>query len=139
LGVVGDFDNYTIVKTFRDGQSSGGYYNMPFVSAASWRRWLRDTLFEETGLKPNTIRTFHKNLRKICKDEEVEELLKIANGCLPRVRLEHDRLNAKLNSLKAETGNTARTYQHFVDRNMALKKREGISTSNPRNSDNIAE
>jgi hypothetical protein len=69
----------------------------------------------------------------------VEELLKIAIGCLPRVRLEHDRLNAKLNSLKAETGNTARTCQQFVDRNIALKKREGISTSNPRNSDNIAE
>jgi CRISPR/Cas system-associated protein Cas7 (RAMP superfamily) len=30
--------------------------NVLFVSAASWRRWLRDTLIEETGLKPSTIR-----------------------------------------------------------------------------------
>jgi hypothetical protein len=35
-------------------------------------------------------------------DEEVEGLLKIANGCLPRVRLEYDRLNAALNSLEVE-------------------------------------
>ena len=57
-------------------------------------------------------------------DMEVEELLKVANGCLPRVRLEHDRLNAELNSLKAETSNIARTYQQFVDRNIELKNRE---------------
>ncbi|MFZ0514995.1 MAG: hypothetical protein WAM14_25575 [Candidatus Nitrosopolaris sp.] len=40
----GDYDNYTILKTFKDGLSSKGYYTVPFVSAASWRRWLRDTL-----------------------------------------------------------------------------------------------
>jgi predicted transcriptional regulator len=57
-------------------------------------------------------------------ENEVEELLKIANGCLPRVRLEHNRLNAELNSLKAETSHIARTYQQFVDRNIELKKRE---------------
>ena len=37
--------------------------NMPFVSAASSRRWLRDTLIEETGLKSSTIRALHKNPR----------------------------------------------------------------------------
>jgi hypothetical protein len=57
-------------------------------------------------------------------DDEVLELLKIANGCLPRVRLEQDRLNAELNSLKAEMSNIGRTYQQFVDRNIELKKRE---------------
>jgi CRISPR-associated protein Cst2 len=61
---VGEYDNYTIVKTFKDGQAGrGGYYNVPFVSAASWRRWLRDTLIEETGLEPSTIRALHKNLK----------------------------------------------------------------------------
>jgi hypothetical protein len=62
---------------------------------------------------------------------EVIELLKIANGYLPRVRLEYDRLNdemnlrkAEKNSLNAEIGNAVRTYQDFCDRNVELKKRE---------------
>ena len=53
-------------------------------------------------------------------DGEVVELLKIANGYLPRVRLEYDRLKeekssleAELNSWKAELSNTVRTYQNF--------------------------
>ena len=64
-------------------------------------------------------------------DGEVVERLKIANGYLPRVRLEYDRLKeekssleAELNSWKAELSNIARTYQQFVDRNIELKKRE---------------
>jgi len=62
---------------------------------------------------------------------EVVELLKIANGYLPRVRLEYDRrkeekssLQAELNSWKAELTNIARTYQQFCDKNLELKKRE---------------
>ena len=65
------------------------------------------------------------------KDGEVVELLKIANGYLPRVRLEYDRLKeekssleAELNSWKAELSNTVRTYQDFSDPNLKLKKRE---------------
>ena len=65
------------------------------------------------------------------RDGEVVELLKIANGYLPRVRLEYDRLKeekssleAELNSWKAELSNTVRTYQDFCDRNLELKKRE---------------
>ena len=64
-------------------------------------------------------------------DREVVELLRIANGYLPGVRLEYDRfkaenslLQAELNSWKAELNNIARTYQQFVDRNIALKRRE---------------
>jgi chromosome segregation ATPase len=64
-------------------------------------------------------------------DGEVVELLKIANGYLPRVRLEYDKvkeeknsLEAELSSKKAELNNTARTYQQFVDRNVELKRRE---------------
>jgi CRISPR-associated protein Cst2 len=54
LGVGGDFDNYTIESVLEmDSQAEA---NVPFVSAASWRRWLRDILIEETGLKPSTIR-----------------------------------------------------------------------------------
>jgi hypothetical protein len=54
----------------------------------------------------------------------VVELLKIANGYLPLVRLEYDRTKAELNSLKAELSNVVRIYQQFVDSNVALKKRE---------------
>src|ERR687891_810059 len=64
-------------------------------------------------------------------DGEVVELLRIANGYLPRARLEYNRcreekssLQAELSSWKAELNNIARTYQQFVDRNVALKKRE---------------
>ena len=55
---------------------------------------------------------------------EVLELLKIANGYLPRIRLEYDRLQGELNSWKDELRNTVRIYQDFCDRNLALKKRE---------------
>ena len=58
------------------------------------------------------------------KDGEVVELLKIANGYLPRVRLEYDRLKDELNSWKAELRNTVQIYQGFCDRNIVLKKRE---------------
>ena len=56
-------------------------------------------------------------------ESEVVELLKIANGYLPRVRLEYDRLKAELNSLKAEISNSVRTYQDFCDRNLEMNKR----------------
>ncbi len=39
-------------------------------------------------------------------DDEVIELLKIANGHLPRVRLEYDRLKAELDSLEDEKSNS---------------------------------
>ena len=58
------------------------------------------------------------------RDGEVVELLKIANGYLPRVRLEYDRLRAELNSWKVEISNAVRIYQGFCDRNIVLKKRE---------------
>ena len=64
-------------------------------------------------------------------DGEVVELLKIANGYLPRVRLEYDRLKeeksslqAEINSWRTELNNIALTYQDFCDRNLKLKKRE---------------
>jgi hypothetical protein len=57
-------------------------------------------------------------------ESEVLELLKIASGYLPRVRLECDRLKAEINSKKAELNNTVRIYQDFCDRNLKLSKRE---------------
>jgi CRISPR-associated protein Cst2 len=40
----GENRNVTIPKTFRDGG-----YRVPYVSAQAWKRWLRNTLIEETG------------------------------------------------------------------------------------------
>jgi hypothetical protein len=62
---------------------------------------------------------------------EVAELLKIANGSLPRVKLEYDRIRYELNYWKAETNswkaavsNEVQVYQDFCDRNLILKNRE---------------
>src|SRR6476620_12690235 len=59
----GDYENYTIVKTFEDGRSEKGQgtYRTPFISAASWRRWLRDTLIEETGWPASLKRALDRN------------------------------------------------------------------------------
>jgi hypothetical protein len=63
-------------------------------------------------------------------DAEVLELLKIANGYLPRVRLEYGRIideinwyKAELNSWKAAVSNEVRVYQDFCNRNLELKNR----------------
>jgi Bacterial regulatory proteins, luxR family len=64
-------------------------------------------------------------------DDEIIELLRIASGYLPRVRLEYDRVNEEINSRKTELNswkaaitNEVQTYQQFVDRNIVLKNRE---------------
>jgi transcriptional regulator with XRE-family HTH domain len=71
-------------------------------------------------------------------DAEVAEVLKIANGSLPRVKLEYDRIRyecnsleaelnamkAELNSRKAELSNAAGIYQQFCDSTLKLKNRE---------------
>jgi transcriptional regulator with XRE-family HTH domain len=76
----------------------------------------------------NLVNLFQK--ARICEGE-VLELLKIANGYLPRVRLEYDRLQQEINSTKAElnswkaaVSNEVRVYQDFCNRNLALKNRE---------------
>jgi len=40
----GEDRNVTIPKTFQDGRNK-----VPYVSAQAWKRWLRNTLIEETG------------------------------------------------------------------------------------------
>ena len=46
----GEDRNVTIPKTFRDGMG-----RVPYVSSQAWRRWLRNTLIEETGWKASEI------------------------------------------------------------------------------------
>jgi uncharacterized protein YerC len=77
------------------------------------------------------VRFFELSQKLGMGDGEVAELLKIANGHLPRVRLEYGRVideinwyKAELNSWKAALNNEVRVYQDFCDRNLALKNRE---------------
>jgi DNA-directed RNA polymerase subunit H (RpoH/RPB5) len=49
-------------------------------------------------------------------DAEVIELLRIANGYLPKVRLEYDRVKNELNTWKAELGNTVRIVRRSKSR-----------------------
>ena len=44
--------NTTVPKSYRDGV--GG--RVPYVSAQAWRRWLRNTLIEETGWPESELR-----------------------------------------------------------------------------------
>jgi CRISPR-associated protein Cst2 len=48
----------TVPKTFKDGK-----YTVPYVSAQSWRRWLRNTLIEETGWPASELRAIGANER----------------------------------------------------------------------------
>ncbi|MGC2308522.1 MAG: hypothetical protein WA461_08965, partial [Nitrososphaeraceae archaeon] len=48
-------------------------------------------------------------------DSEIIELLKIANGHLPWVKLEYDRLKAELDSLEDEKSNSAKEHQRLCN------------------------
>ncbi|MGH9976542.1 MAG: hypothetical protein ACRD8Z_12015, partial [Nitrososphaeraceae archaeon] len=48
----------------------------------------------------------------------------ITKGHLPRIRLEYDRLETELHSLKDELSNSVLIYQDFCARTLVLKKRE---------------
>jgi CRISPR-associated protein Cst2 len=59
---AGEDRNFTVVKKFSDGISDNGRpYNVPFISSQAWRRWLRNTLIEETNWKASKIRALHNN------------------------------------------------------------------------------
>ena len=48
---VGEDRNTVVPKQFSDGK-----YKVPYVSAQAWRRWLRNTLIEETGWPQSKLR-----------------------------------------------------------------------------------
>lgn len=52
----GEDRNTTVPKTLFDGKNY-----IPYVSAQSWRRWLRNTLIEETGWEASEIRAIKFN------------------------------------------------------------------------------
>lgn len=52
----GEDQNVTIPKTFRDGK-----IEVPYVSSQAWKRWLRNTLIEETGWPPSELKAIGWN------------------------------------------------------------------------------
>jgi CRISPR-associated protein Cst2 len=52
----GEFKNKISPKQFSDGK-----YKVPYVSAQAWRRWLRETLIEETGWEQSKLRGIKKS------------------------------------------------------------------------------
>jgi len=52
----GEDRNITIPKTFRDGRNE-----VPYVSAQAWKRWLRNTLIEETGWTASEVKAIGWN------------------------------------------------------------------------------
>jgi CRISPR-associated protein Cst2 len=52
---TGEDKNKTIPKTFRE-KVNNRFEEVPYVSAQSWRRWLRDTTNEENGWNPSELR-----------------------------------------------------------------------------------
>ncbi|MGI0070294.1 MAG: type I-B CRISPR-associated protein Cas7/Cst2/DevR, partial [Nitrosopumilaceae archaeon] len=53
---AGEDRNVSIIKAFKDGQ-----YRIPYVSSQAWKRWLRNTLIEETGWNASELRALHVN------------------------------------------------------------------------------
>lgn len=54
----GEDRNTTVPKMVLDGR-----FRIPYVSSQSWRRWLRNTLIQETGWEPSEIRATKLNAK----------------------------------------------------------------------------
>jgi len=59
---TGEDKNKVIPKTFRE-KVNGRLEEVPYVSAQSWRRWLRDTTNEENGWKPSELKSIKSNAK----------------------------------------------------------------------------
>jgi CRISPR-associated protein Cst2 len=58
----GEDKNKVIPKTFRE-KINNKFEEVPYVSAQSWRRWLRDTTNEESGWTPSELRSIKESER----------------------------------------------------------------------------
>lgn len=56
----GEDKNKVIPKTFRE-KINNRFEEVPYVSAQSWRRWLRDTTNEENGWGPSELRSIKES------------------------------------------------------------------------------
>ena len=55
----GEDRNVTVPKTFRDGPN-----RVPYVSSQAWKRWLRNTLIEETGWPTSELRAIQVSAKQ---------------------------------------------------------------------------
>ncbi|MGF3521946.1 MAG: DevR family CRISPR-associated autoregulator [Candidatus Bathyarchaeia archaeon] len=65
----GENRNVTVPKTFRDGSN-----RVPYVSSQAWKRWLRNTLIEETGWPASELRAIGLSETKQTTNKIVGEL-----------------------------------------------------------------
>jgi len=72
LGVQED-KNRVIPKTFKE-KVNNRLEDVPYVSAQSWRRWLRDTTNEENNWKPSELRAVGKGSEKGTTNKIATEL-----------------------------------------------------------------
>jgi CRISPR-associated protein Cst2 len=55
----GENRNVTVPKTFRDGSN-----RVPYVSSQAWKRWLRNTLIEETGWPASELKAIGQSAKQ---------------------------------------------------------------------------
>jgi CRISPR-associated protein Cst2 len=60
---IGEDKNKVIPKTFKE-KVNNRFEEVPYVSAQSWRRWLRDTTNEENNWKPSELRAIGEGSEK---------------------------------------------------------------------------
>ncbi|WP_288096918.1 type I-B CRISPR-associated protein Cas7/Cst2/DevR [Hydrotalea sp.] len=70
---TGEDKNKVIPKTFRE-KVNNRVEEVPYVSAQSWRRWLRDTTNEENGWNPSELRAIGKSEGKESTNKIATEL-----------------------------------------------------------------
>lgn len=98
----------TIPKQFSDGK-----YKVPYVSAQAWRRWLRNTLIEETGWEQSKLRAI--------KESERGTTSKIAGNLNPIDYCEDDLFGY----MRAEEG------QGKIKKEKPLEAEEGSESEEP--------
>lgn len=70
---VGEDKNKVIPKTFKE-KVNNRFEEVPYVSAQSWRRWLRDTTNEENGWNPSELRAIGDGSEKGSTNKIATEL-----------------------------------------------------------------
>lgn len=70
---TGEDKNKVIPKTFRE-KVNNRFEEVPYVSAQSWRRWLRDTTNEENGWHPSELRAIGEGSEKGTTNKIATEL-----------------------------------------------------------------
>lgn len=95
----GEDKNKVIPKTFRE-KINNKFEEVPYVSAQSWRRWLRDTTNEENGWSPSELRSI--------KESEKGSTSKIATELNP-IEFPEDDLFGYMKSGKGDEESVQRT------------------------------